>query len=275
MGDTPLEPVSASEAVILDKASQSQEKKKQSNAKIHHFFTFNNYSAEHIYIFQQVFDELCYMYAFQEETGENGTKHLQGIISLKKKMRWTEFGLPKGIHWEKPRDVKDSYLYCTKEKSRTGGVFVKNYTIPYTFKLENFYDWQIELLEALKKEPDNRKVNWYWSEEGKVGKSAFCKHMVMNHGAVLLTKGTYQDMCNLVYKSDMMISRIVIFDLPRNNGNKISYSAIESIKNGMVCNTKYETGFKCFPPPHIVVFANDEPDFGELSCDRWYVKKIG
>lgn len=267
-----LVPNSDSEAVILDKASQT----KQSNARVHHFFTFNNYSAEHLYILCQVFDEICYMYAFQEETGLGGTKHLQGVISLKKKSRWTEFGLPKEIHWEKVRDVKDAYLYCTKKETRTGDVFVKNYTIPYHFILTNFFDWQIRLMDkVIGKKADDRTVFWYWSEGGKIGKSCFCKHLVMNHRAILLTKGTYSDMCNLIYKTDMMTTNIVIFDLPRNNGNRISYSAVESIKNGMVCNTKYETGFKCFPPPHIIIFANEPPDMEELSEDRWVVEKIG
>ena len=82
---------SESEAVILEGASQTANK--QTNARMHWFFTFNNYNSEDINILRKVFNELCYMYAFQEETGESGTHHLQGIISMKKRARWTEFGL--------------------------------------------------------------------------------------------------------------------------------------------------------------------------------------
>lgn len=258
-------------AVILDEATPP---KKQTNARVHWFFTFNNYSAEDINILRNVFGEVCYMYAFQEEIGECGTPHLQGVISLKKRARWTEFGLPVAMHWEKPINVKDCYLYCTKEETRNGNVYVLKYQLPYVFKLGVFFSWQRDILDIVSKPADDRKVHWYWSESGRVGKSCFCKHLVMNNGACLLTKGTYGDMCNLVYKTDMMVCKIVIFDLPRNNGNKISYSAIESIKNGMICNTKYETGFKCFPSPHLIVFANEPPDFEQLSDDRWCIVKL-
>ena len=53
--------------------------------RIHHFFTYNNYDRSIIPVLIEAFNHLCYMYAFQEETGEQGTPHLQGIISLKRK----------------------------------------------------------------------------------------------------------------------------------------------------------------------------------------------
>ena len=227
---------SESEAVILDGASPP---KKQVNARIHWFFTFNNYNSEDSEIMLKVFDELCYMYCFQEETGEKGTPHLQGIISLKKRARWTEFGLMKQIHWEKPNNIKDCYLYCCKSETRTGRVFVKNYELPYKFKLNNLYDWELDLIHVYNTLPDDRTVYWYWSNSGNVGKSSFVKHLICNYDAVLLTKGKYSDICNLIYKAKMTVNKLVVFDLPRNNGANISYDAIESIKNGMVSNTKY------------------------------------
>ena len=69
----------------------------------------------------------------------------------------------------------------------------------------------------------------------------------------------------------MSNTKIVVIDLPRNNGNKVSYDAIESIKNGLICNTKFETGSKGFAPPHIVVFANALPEIEKLSADRWNI----
>lgn len=248
----------------------------QTNARKHWFFTFNNYDSEDIIILSKVFDEICFMYAFQEETGAEGTPHLQGVISLKKRARWTEFGLPKAIHWEKPRNVTDCYLYCTKQETRTGHVFVKNYELPYTFKLqpEQLWHWQHDILHILSKKPNDRTVHWYWSHEGGVGKSTFVKHLVCNHKALLLTKGGYKDICNLVYKAKMTTTNLVVFDLPRGNGNKISYDAIESIKNGMITNMKYETGFTVFPSPHVIVFANARPDVYCLSNDRWNIVEI-
>lgn len=252
---------------------ESSPKKKQVPSRIHHFFTLNNYDSSDISILMKLFDEYCYMYAFQEETGENGTPHLQGIISCKKKCRDTVFGNKK-IHWEKPNDVKASYIYCTKEETRSGNVYVKNYKIPYCFKLNNLYIWQKKLIDIIEVDPDDRIVNWIWSEKGSTGKSSFCKHLVVNFNAIFLSKGKYSDIINIIYKEDLCSKRIVIIDLPRNNGNKVSYDAIESIKNGMICNTKFETGNYIFPPPHIMVFANDEPEYSKLSDDRWNVINI-
>lgn len=246
--------------------------RKQTHQRIHHFFTFNNYDRSDIAILLKVFNEFCYSYAFQEECVS--TPHLQGIVSCKRKMRDTEFGLPRAIHWEKPEHVPKAYEYCTDVKKRTGDVWTKNYEIPYTFYLTEFKSWQSEILNIIKSEADCRTINWYWSNLGNVGKSSFVKHLICNHNAILLTKGKFSDICNLIYKANMSLGAIVIFDLPRNNGNKISYDALESIKNGMISNTKYETGFKVFKPPHVFVFANEEPEYCKLSSDRWNVVEL-
>ena len=53
-------------------------------------------------------------------------------------MRDTEFNLPSKIHWEKPRHVGDCYIYCTKENTRTGEVFTKNY---HSLLLQTNFIW--------------------------------------------------------------------------------------------------------------------------------------
>lgn len=248
----------------------SPAKTKQVPPRVHHFFTYNNYDSSIVPILETTFKHFCYMYCFQEETGENGTRHLQGTISCKKKMRDTEFGLPKEIHWEPVRNIKNSYLYCSKEETRTGNVFTFNYDLPYTYK-PNLYGWQTELLNKLTGPIDDRKVFWYWSKSGKLGKTTLCKHMVVNMGATFCSTGKQSDIINIIYKTDMNTCRLVVFDLPRTNANHISYAGIEAIKNGLICNTKFETGYKAFASPNVVIFANAYPEFDNLSMDRWEI----
>jgi len=80
---------------------------------------------------------------------------------------------------------------------------------------------------------------------------------------------------NIMFKANMDKTNIVVFDLPRNNGNKISYSALESIKDGLIVNTKYETGCKIINAPHIIVFSNKPPEEGEcMSIDKWRIVNL-
>jgi hypothetical protein len=108
-----------------------------------------------------------------------------------------------------------------------------------------------------------------------VGKSSFVKYCVIKHRALFCDGGKKSDIINLVFNNDMDACNLLIWDIPRCNLGAVSYSAIESIKNGLVCNTKYETGTKTFNAPHILIFANDLPANPEnLSVDRWRIYKI-
>lgn len=254
--------------------------KKQISQRIGWHFRFANYEPHHIDGLDELFRQICSDWIFQEEIGEKtGTPHLQGAIRLKKPMRWTEFSPDKKIHWEPQRSL-DNAKYCSKEHTRKPGgriCYGGSYRPTRELRLISpsmFKPWQKEIMEIIQSEASDRTIRWYWSEKGGVGKSSFVKYLCVKHHATFLCKGKYADIINIIFKTDMDAVDLVIFDLPRNNGNKISYDALEAIKNGLISNTKYETGNKWFNPPHILIFANAPPDEGRMSEDKWFIREI-
>jgi len=126
--------------------------------------------------------------------------------------------------------------------------------------------------------PDDRSIIWIYDEIGNIGKTAFLKYMVHNFGCIFTTGGKNADVINLIFNNkDYMKSSeaIVLWNLPRTIcSTYISYQAIESIKDGLICNNKFECGSFCCNAPHIVIFANCLPEFKNLSIDRWKVYNI-
>ena len=198
-----------------------------------------------------------------------GKKHLQGFIHLKKMMRITEIKLPMKPHLEA---CKGSEEQNTKYCSKDGDYF--KFGFPKPIKTIELRPWQQKILDITLEEPDDRTINWYWESVGGIGKSAFCKYMVIKHQATFCSSGKYADLINVIYNTDMDKCNVIIFDIPRNHKNNISYSALESIKNGLICNTKYETGAKAFNSPHVIVFCNEPPDESQMSKDRWKITEL-
>ncbi len=54
----------------------------------------------------------------------------------------------------------------------------------------------------------------------------------------------------------------------------INYEIIESVKNGIIYNTKYECEMRVYAIPHVIVFSNEMPDETKLSRDRWNIQEI-
>ncbi len=261
--------------VILNTLSPPKLFKKalQPPSRKNHFFTYNNYKTDEIDVIVTVLKRFAFKGKLQTEVGENGTPHLQGMIWCKKPHRDTEFKLPKQIHWERLKDEENKSDYCAKEDTHDG-LFRTSWGFPKPLKIlkkEDFYGWQIQIDWYLSYEPDDRTIYWVYSTNGGMGKSTFCKYLAHTYNAVICGKGNYSDIINIMFNANLDDTNIVVFDLPRNNGNKVSYSALEAIKNGMICNTKYETGNKLFNPPHILIFANAEPEYEAMSDDRFKV----
>jgi hypothetical protein len=125
--------------------------------------------------------------------------------------------------------------------------------------------WQQKLLDRLKDELEDRKIIWVWDSVGNKGKSRLARHLVSEHGAVILD-GKVADMA-FAYKSEP----IVIFDIARTQSEASThlYSFAERLKNGILFSSKYESGQKIFKPPHVIFFSNmPYPDEGTWSADR-------
>lgn len=245
------------------------------------FFTYNNYDKLEVTHLINYFNFVECKYVFQEELGENKTPHLQGCIRFENaKSQLFQDELSKKIHWERCKNWRKAIKYCSKRETRNGEVYhnIKNLKIRKTIKdpmdkLE-LYEWQVEILNIISKEPDDRKIYWYWNGTGKNGKSVFAKHLVLKHNAIVIG-GRKKDIeyAIMTIDEDKDIN-IIIMDIARSDYNKISYSAIEEIKNGLFFASKYESKMICINTPHIIIFCNFEPDKDELSKDRWVIKKI-
>lgn len=235
-------------------------------------FVLNNYTEEEVCQIKSTISEICKKGGFGFEIGENGTPHLQGYISLKVKERYT------GLH------KKDGFARASFRKVRNEDALIEyikkdgNYWLfgfPKEIKLITpNKSWQIEILEKMKEEPDDRTVHWYWSNQGGIGKSQFAKYCVAKKNCLFFEEGKKSDIMHLIFEAPEERLGCMIIDVPRDNGNNVSYKSIESIKNGMIYSPKYEGGYKLFNSPHIFVFANKPPIEEKLSADRWFIKNI-
>lgn len=240
-----------------------------------HFFTWNNYTESDIGGILDYFNKHAIKYAFQEEIAPSTeTPHLQGMVIFKDEKRSTQWDPKSKGHWEKLKDSTGKYQLKEESRKPNGRQWTKGFPKPIK-TIENLYDWQLDILNIYKEEPDDRKIYWFWEGPGKVGKSAFVKYMVIKHGCLFCDGGKKSDLINLVFNNNMDECKCILWDLPRTSEGKISYATLESVKNGLICNTKYETGVKAFNPPHIFVFANFPPDDpSKLSADRWVITEL-
>lgn len=210
-----------------------------------------------------------------KEVGEKGTPHIQGYVELDKKTRpFTAFPfLPRQIHWKAARGSREeNYRYCSKD----GDFICKGFPKP----IETIMDlrpWQQDIVDILNGDVDDRKIYWYWESVGNIGKSALVKYLHVRLGALVCMSGKEGDILYHVMQSDIETKDpgIVVYDIPRSHQGHVSYAALEQIKNGMIFSPKYESGCKCFNPPHIVIFANFPPSFPDrMSADRWVIREL-
>lgn len=251
-------------------------------------FTLNNWTNEEVAQMALDFSLFCNKWIYGKEIGENDTPHLQGFLVLNTKDRLS--GIKKKFgnryHFEKMKGTEEEAVrYCCKDGDITlsSNVFPEFWLKPLKIKRnvgdtlikkENFFPWQKEILNIIEDDiNDDRHIYWIWESEGNVGKSAFTKYLCHHKGSLLIRKGKDADIMNSAfnYKNEL---NLIICDIPRVIGNRISTSAIESLKDGIIVNTKYETGQVIIPSPIIIIFSNYYPETSGLSKDRWKIRKI-
>lgn len=258
--------------VILDSPQISKRK--------HLCFTWNNYKETDVLLLIDVLNKYCDKYCFQKEIGdETKTPHLQGTLSFKSPMRWTELKLPKCIHWEATKDVSASYFYCEKEDTRMKGTMPYKFGYPIDCKvIDKLYKWQEHVVDYIKKDVNDREILWIYDPKGNLGKTSLAKYLIVKHDAICATSSASKDVANLLFNlkesgRDLNKKTTFLFCFGRSK-EVIGYCAIESVKDGLITNTKYESGTMCFNSPHVIVLSNDYPNVSKLSKDRWNIKKL-
>lgn len=251
--------------------------KSRPNQLLSWFFTFNNYTKSDIDNLLEIFGEICDRYIFEEEVGEQGTPHLQGVIFLKKKMRWSEFGLSPKINWQSTKKEPKAIRYCQKEYHWDGKpIYHKGITLDrndFEIPVKNTYLLHIE--DIIKNDKNNkRSIYWFWSKKGECGKTTIMKYLNDRYGANIIIGGTYKDIMNLA--SGCTNKEIFIFNIPKSmKTTKDLYIGIETLKDGIISNMKsYKCETHVFKRPIILVFANYEPKVEKLSSDRWRIHQI-
>lgn len=256
-------------------------------------FTLNNHEAGDGDRLSKLFYFNCRWFRIQEEIGAQGTPHLQGVCCFNGKMRLKQLKdyYCNRSHWEPTRSAFAND-YCYKKDTATGKFWEKEDKLAKAKKelktksplltqkimIDMLREDQLEIVNLFKEKCpwNDRKIIWLWEALGGWGKSFVVKYLIDNCGAIMLS-GASSDAINGIFsyiKETNTVPPIIIFDIPRCNQGHISYNAIEQIKNGCIFNSKYETGMLRFDTPHIIVFANEEPEYSKLSRDRWDVKEL-
>lgn len=138
--------------------------------------------------------------------------------------------------------------------------------------------WQQDVLNVIAGTPDPRKIHWIWEPTGNVGKSFLAKYIMLTSSATLMESGKKVDMAYIFAQNP---TKTVMIDLSRTSAPVDGkdylggmYSLLETLKNGVLTSTKYESQVISFPRPHVIVFANWEPDYTKWSSDRYDVTNL-
>lgn len=250
----------------------------QESPKKNWCFTVHNYEQKDIDLLNKFLSSNS-SYIMAKELGKSGeTPHLQGFASFKTKQRFSaliKLELTNKAHWEPAKGTKDHNInYIMKENGTKYGDLVPE-TID-CLSYDQLYKWQRDTVDLIQTKPDHRTIWWLWGPKN-MGKTEIIRYLNINYKIPFSYGGSVNDVINLAF-NNIKGAKAFIFSLTRSKKNKISYDALEQLKDGCISNNKFETGCFCINRPHIFVFANEPPEDDhyeeKLSSDRLKVIKV-
>ncbi len=242
-------------------------------------FTINNYDSTIIDHLKNFLDKESSRYIFGLEVGEQGTPHIQGYMEFTNQR--FRSAIKKGVGHEFFIEVakgtlEQNFDYTSKDgEIITKGICLRS--LQYKGPQIQLEIWQKEVVAILEQEPNDRDIHWLWEDDGEFGKSTFAKWIFHNMEGVMAIAGKSNDVKNgvLTYRTvNGRFPRIIIMDIPRSLLEKINFGVIEEVKNMFFYSGKYEGGMLSGPSPHVLIFANEEPNYLKMSKDRWQVVNL-
>lgn len=242
-------------------------------------WTLNNATAEEV---THILDSLPETkYCFQEEQGENGTPHLQGVARWENAISFASAkrAIGERAHIEPCRSWKNSVAYCSKTETRVGRIWHNIAGLnPLMLPDIRLNEWEERLYRLSQAPAEDRRIIWVLDRVGGRGKTTFCRWLLLKHPkSYTYVYGRATDVAYAMRsRIDEGVSdpHTVLFDLPR-DVEGMSYHAIEMVKNGLIFSPKYESTTLLFNICHVIVFANFAPRMGALSEDRIELISLG
>jgi hypothetical protein len=143
--------------------------------------------------------------------------------------------------------------------------------------------WQQFVLDEIAKPANRRKIIWIWDKTGNIGKS-FLSMYIQGTTHSVCAGGKWENVALEIKEAthgpeehpfeESQAIQAVIMDVPRTQGNKVSYLNLEKCKSGMIQSGKYRSCSFLIRAVHVIIFANEEPKWCEMSADRFEVYEI-
>lgn len=202
-----------------------------------------------------------------KETGKGGYRHIQARFAVAelKDERWDEVKrrFP-GAHIE---EASNNWEYERKE-----GRYLTSEDTPEIRQQRFGKLWPTQKLAiSILESTSDREIMVWVSHEGNEGKSWLVGHLYEVGKACIVppTIDTVKGMMQWVASAYRGEPYIVI-DIPRSwKWSEQLYVAIESIKDGLVYDTRYTARLKNIRGVKVMVMTNNDPKLDKLSIDRW------
>ena len=139
-----------------------------------------------------------------------------------------------------------------------------------------FKPWQLSILEEVEI-PTKRKIIWVLGKSCGEGKTWLQNYIEYKYGDRRVVSGISLQtksghIAHALTKHPLATADIFLFNVPKSvdTSTEINYEMLESIKDGKLFSSKYDSQrIKVNTPNIVMVFSNDEPNTSKLAKDRW------
>lgn len=178
----------------------------------------------------------------------------------------------------------NTFNYVMKVDTRVEGPWTEKDTNPdpppmtrqlALFNKLQFFLWQVHVL-CMCHELDDRTIKVIYDPFGDSGKSIFAEYLEYHGYAFELPPlKSIEDIMQFCFSFPTAATYLI--DMPRSmKKDKLGefYAGLETLKNGVVYDTRYCGKKKRFDRPQVIVFTNILPEFSMLSTGRWEVYRM-
>lgn len=220
-------------------------------------------SIEEVYLLQWMLDNDIHKWIIAKETGLDGYKHWQVRMNTRYKFDELKQAFPKA-HIE---EASDDYNYERKE-----GNYISSDDRAETLqsRFGNLRENQQRIIHNLGTQND-REIDVVIDPKGNTGKTFLARNLY-NTGRGFYVPPTITDGKSIIQfvTSGYEGQFCIVVDIARSTKwNNALYVAMETIKDGLVYDTRYHTTIRDIHGVKVLVTCNTKPNLSKLSADRW------